>query len=160
MMNILEYMNWICFAAVLGVAVWQDIRLRKIKNEVNVAGVLLGIFFAAILPEREILPAILGFFVVLVVGIICWNLKFFRAGDAKLLCVAGAFLEWKMALNVLLLAVVCGAVLGAPFVVWRLIKKEEKKEKEGTKFPFSVAIALACVLGLKFGYVWELLTFM
>ena len=156
MMKAFEYVNWICFAGILAIAVWQDIKIRKIKNEVNVTGVLLGIIFAALLPEREILPAVLGFLTMLVIGILCWNLKFFRAGDAKLLCVVGAFLEWKMALNVLLLAIIFGAVIGAPLVVWKIVKKK----KELTQFPFSIAITLACVIGLRFGYVWGMLEYL
>ena len=155
MMKIFELLNWLCLAGVLGIAVWQDIRLRKIKNEVSVTGVFLGFLFAAILPEREVLPALAGCFIMLVVGIICWNLKLFRAGDAKLLCVTGSFLEWKMGLNVLLIAIICGALLGAPLVIRRLIKKE----KELTQFPFAIAIALASVLGVCFGYVWEWVEF-
>lgn len=155
MMKIIEVANWISLVAILVIAMYQDIKMRKIKNEVNVAGVLLGILFAALLPERELLPAFCGFFVMLAVGILCWQLKLFRAGDAKLLCVVGTFTGWKMGLNVLLLAILYGAVLGAPLVIRRLIKKE----KELTKFPFSIAIALASVSGICFGYVWEWVSF-
>lgn len=155
MMKIIEFANWISLAAILVIAMYLDIKLRKIKNEVNVTGVLLGLLFAALLPERELLPAFGGFFVMLAVGILCWQLKLFRAGDAKLLCVVGAFNGWKMGVNVLLLAILCGAVLGVPLVIRRLIKKE----KELTKFPFSIAIALASVLGICFGYVWEWINF-
>ena len=94
MMDVLRYANWVCFTLILIIAMWQDVKMRRIKNEVNVAGVVLGILFALILPEREVLPAIAGLFALLAVGILCWRLKFFRAGDAKLLCVVGAFLEW------------------------------------------------------------------
>ena len=156
MMKILELANWISLVAVLTVAMYQDIKMRKIKNAVNVTGVVLGILFAVLLPERKLLPAFVGFFVLLAVGIACWRLKLFRAGDAKLLCVVGTFLEWKMGLNILLLSILCGAVLGLPLVIRRMIKKE----KELTKFPFSLAIALASVLGICFGYVWEWIEFM
>ena len=155
-MKLLEYVQWICFAVVLALAVWQDIRTRKIKNELNVTGVVLGIVFALILPERNVWFAILGFFVLLIVGICCWKMKIFRAGDAKLLCVIGAFLEWKMGLNVLLTSIICGAIIGFPFIVWRMIKKK----KELTKFPFAVAIASASIIALKFGYIWDILNFL
>ncbi len=156
MIQILEITGWVCFAAVLIVAMYQDIRTRKIKNEVNVAGVALGLLFAVLLPERKLLPAVIGFLVMLAVGMLCWILKIFRAGDAKLLCAVGAFVEWKMGLNILMIAVVCGAVLGLPLIIKRIVKKE----KGLTKFPFSIAIGLACAIGLTFGYVWELINFM
>ncbi len=155
-MKIIEYVNWICFAVILALAVVQDIKVRKIKNELNVAGVVIGILFAAILPERKILLSILGFLLLLAVGIFCWRLKIFRAGDAKLLCVVGAFLEWKMGLNVLLVAIICGAVVGLPFVIWRIAKKK----KELTQFPFAVAIATATILSLKFGYIWDIFSYL
>ena len=152
-MKLLEYIRWICFAIVLVLAVWQDIKTRKIKNELNVTGVVLGIVFATILPEQKVVFAVLGFIVLLVVGICFWRLKIFRAGDAKLLCVVGTFLEWKMGLNVLLISIICGAMIGFPFMVWRIIKKK----KELTKFPFAVAIAVASIISLKFGYLWDIL---
>lgn len=154
-MKLLEYFYWICFAIVLALAVWQDIRIRKIKNELNVTGVVLGLLFAILLPERNILSALIGVIVLLVVGIFCWKLNFFRAGDAKLLCVVGAFLEWKMGLNVLLIAIICGAIIGLPFVIVRIVKKK----KELTKFPFAIAIAIAAIIGLRFGYLWDILIF-
>ncbi|MBP3595451.1 MAG: prepilin peptidase [Lachnospiraceae bacterium] len=156
MMDVLRYANWVCFTLILIIAMWQDVKMRRIKNEVNVAGVVLGILFALILPEREVLPAIAGLFALLAVGILCWRLKFFRAGDAKLLCVVGAFLEWKMGLNVLLLAIILGALFGEPLVIRRIVKKEEGL----TQFPFSIAIGAACVIGIRFGYIWEWLKFM
>ena len=156
MIKVLEIANWVSLAAILIIAMYQDITMQKIKNEVNVAGVLLGIVFAFILPEREVFPAFVGFLVLLITGIFCWKIKIFRAGDAKLLCAVGTFTGWRMGLNILLIAAVCGAVLGLPLV----IKRIAKKEKEMTKFPFSIAISIACVLGLMFGYVWDIINFM
>jgi len=151
MIKILEIANWICFSAILIVAMYQDIKTRKIQNKVNVTGVVLGLLFAVLLPGREVLPALIGFLVLFGAGILCWKLKCFCAGDAKLLCAIGAFVEWKMGLNILLISLICGAVLGFPLVIKRLIKKE----KESAQFPFAIAIGLASVIGLTFGYIWE-----
>lgn len=149
-------LQYICLAIVLGIAVWQDIRMRKIKNQVCVSGVLLGLASALVLPGRHILDALAGFFVMLGVGMLCWKFHVFRAGDAKLLCAVGSFTDWKMGMNCLLVAVVIGALLGLPLVILRLKKGEGGR----TAFPFSVAIAAGCVFGLSFGYIWELIEFM
>ncbi len=149
-------LQYLCLAVILGAAVWQDIRTRKIKNQVCVSGVLLGLASALILPGMYILDALAGFLVMLGVGMLCWKFHVFRAGDAKLLCAVGSFTGWKMGINCLLIAVLLGAFLGLPLVILRL-----KKGKGGrTAFPFSVAIAAGCVFGLIFGYLWELIEFM
>lgn len=149
-------LQYICLAIVLGTAVWQDIRTRKIKNQVCMSGVLAGLAFALILPQRHILDAFTGFFVMLGIGILCWKLHVFRAGDAKLLCAVGSFTDWKMGVNCLLVAVVIGALFGLPFVILRLKRREGGR----TAFPFSVAIAAGCVFGLILGKLWELIEFM
>ena len=156
MLSLSEWINVSCLFIVLFFAVLQDLKTQKIKNEVNVAGTVLGVFLAIVLPERDVLMSLLGVGVLFVAGLICWNLKFFRAGDAKLLCVVGAFVEWKMGLNILLIAVMCGAVIGLPFVIRRIIKKE----KGLTKMPFSISIAVACIIGLRFGYLWDIISFL
>lgn len=145
--------NIICLFAVLGVAVWQDIRTKKIKNKLNVTGVCLGLLFAILLPERDILSALFGFFVMLAAGLLCWNLHVFRAGDAKLLCVVGAFLGWKKGVSCLLTAIILGAIIGLPLFLRRLYKRQ----KGLTKFPFSIAITAACLLGECFGYLLEII---
>lgn len=148
--------QYICLATVLGAAIWQDVRTRKIKNQLCVSGVLVGFASALILPERHILDALAGFFVMLGVGMLCWKLHVFRAGDAKLLCAVGSFTDWKMGINCLLIAVIIGAFFGVPLIILRLKKGEGGR----TAFPFSVAVAAGCVFGLVFGYLWELIEFM
>lgn len=156
----MEQFGWIvqylCLAVVLGVAVWQDVRMRKIKNRVSVAGVVLGLSSAALLPGRQILDALLGFAVMLAVGMVCWKFHVFRAGDAKLLCAVGSFTGWKIGLNCLLISIIIGAAAGLPLLIRRLYRKEKGR----TAFPFSIAIAISCVVGLVFGYLWEILEFM
>lgn len=146
-------LNNAVLAAFMLLAVWQDVRTRKIKNQLNVAGVLAGLVFAAVLPQRSILQALAGVGCMLAAGLLCWRIHIFRAGDAKLLCVAGAFLGWKMGLSCMLLSAVIGAVVGLPLLMVRVVKKE----KGWTKFPFSVACALACGISVRFGYLWDIL---
>ena len=149
-------LQYICLFCILFIGVIQDIRMRKIKNKVSAGGALAGLVFAVLLPQRHILDAFLGFFIMLAVGMFCWRLKVFRAGDAKLLCAVASFTDWKMGINTLLVAVIFGAVAGLPMVIGRIWKKEGGK----TAFPFSVAIAAGCIFGIVFGYIWEILEYM
>lgn len=150
-MKIIDYIGLALFFVFLIVVTWQDIETKKIKNEFCMTGVALGVTFAVLSPNRTILSALLGFFALLLVGFVSWTLKVFRAGDAKLFSAIGAFFGWKMGLNIFLISVLCGAVIGIPLVIRRLIRKE----KGWTQFPFSIAISLACVLGICFGYIWD-----
>ena len=143
------------FILILGVALWTDLTKRKIPNIINVTGVICGILLAAIIPERTVLSAVIGFFVLLGVGLVIWNLHIIRAGDAKLLCVAGSFFGWQMGLNCLLFSILCGAVLGLPVVIYT---RFVQKKKEKTKFPFALAISIGCLLSMKLGPVWELIS--
>lgn len=144
--------QYLCLSVILGIAVWQDITTKKIKNHVSVAGAALGLIFALLLPGRHIVDALLGFVILLGAGMLCWKLHVFRAGDAKLLCAVGSFTGWKMGLNCLMIAILVGAVIGFPMVVYRIYKKKGGK----TTFPFSIAIAIGCAIGLIFGYLWEI----
>lgn len=144
--------QYLCLAVVLGTAVWQDVRTKKIKNRVSVTGAVLGLASAVLLPERHVADALLGFFVMLGTGMFCWKLRVFRAGDAKLLCAVGSFTGWKMGLNCLLIAVLIGAAAGLPAVISRIRRREWGR----TPFPFSIAIAAGCAAGLVLGYLWEL----
>lgn len=153
MLKVLGYVELVCLFSVLLIAVYQDIKTRKIKNVLTVSGIAIGLVFSLIMPERTFVDALLGFLLIQVLGIILWKLKIFRAGDAKLLCVTGTFLGWKMGLNILLISSICGAVFGIPLVVKRLMKKE----KQLTRFPFSIAVLVATVIGIGVGYLWEML---
>ena len=153
MLKVLGYAELIGLFSVLLIAVYQDIKTRKIKNVLTVSGIAAGLVFSLIMPERTFWDALLGFLLLQVLGIVLWKLKIFRAGDAKLLCVTGAFLGWKMGLNILLISSVCGAVFGIPLVVKRLIKKE----KQLTHFPFSTAVLAATAIAISVGYIWEVL---
>ena len=137
----------------LGVASAQDIKQRKISNKLNIIGLICGILCAAFDTALTVGEAVLGAIVALCIGIVCWLLKVFRAGDAKLLCAVGAFVGWKMSVNIFLFSLLAGAVAGVPCVILRLVRKE----KGLTKFPFATAITAGTILGVHVGYLWEII---
>lgn len=137
----------------LGVASVQDIKQRKIPNKLNLAGFACGILCSIFDNTFAVSEAILGAAVALCIGVVCWFLKVFRAGDAKLLCAVGAFVGWKMSINVFLFSLLAGVVAGLPYVIFRLVRKE----KGLTKFPFATAIMAGTIVGMHAGYLWEII---
>lgn len=144
--------DYVAMAAILGLAVRQDVKENKISNKLNVLGTVIGMLLALILPHRGVLDAALGVVACFLCGLLCWNLKLFRAGDAKLFCAMGSFLGWQLGLSCILYAIIVGSLIGIPkLIVQRFIRKE----KGFVKFPFAIAIAVACVLCAVFGTIWS-----
>ncbi len=146
--------DYVAVAILLFCAVWQDIQKNKISNRLNVAGAIVGGVLALILPHRDVLDALFGVLVCFLCGLLCWNLKVFRAGDAKLFCAIGAFMGWQLGLSCILYAIIIGGLIGLPRVVWHRIIK---KEKEMVKMVFSVSIAIGCILCYVCGAIWDVI---
>lgn len=149
----MRYIFYFCLAVLLLLAIWQDVTTKKIKNYLSVSGAVTGVLLSLFQPIEGINPgtALLGFAVGLVVGIVCWRMRIYRAGDAKLFSALGTFLGWQGVLSCMLLAVLFGALLGLPFVGYRLLKKK----KGLTKLPFAPMIAGACFVTVYLGCVWD-----
>lgn len=146
--------DYVVIAALLFCAVWQDVKENKISNKLNVAGAVAGVVLALVLPHRGVVDALLGVLACFLCGLLCWNLKVFRAGDAKLFCAIGAFMGWQLGISCILYAIVVGSVMGLPCVIWHRIIR---REKEMVKMTFSIPIAIACVLCYVFGVIWSLI---
>ena len=137
----------ITLVLVLVSAVWQDIKERKISNKTIITGLVLGLFFSALRPDITLPETFFGAAAAFAIGYVCWKLKVFRAGDAKLLCVVGAFTGIRMILPCFVYTIFAGALLGVPLFIKRMIRRE----KGWTEVPFSPAIAAGTLLVLGFG---------
>lgn len=144
--------DYVVMAVILCLAVIQDIKENKISNKLNVLGTVLGMLLALILPHRGVLDALLGVVACFLFGLLCWNLKLFRAGDAKLFCAMGSFLGWQLGLSCILYAIIAGSIIGIPKLI---LQRFVRKEKGLVKFPFAIAIAVGCVLCAIFGAIWS-----
>lgn len=144
--------DYVVMAVILCLAVIQDIKENKISNKLNVLGTVLGMLLALILPHRGVLDALLGVVACFLCGLLCWNLKMFRAGDAKLFCAMGSFLGWQLGLSCILYAIIAGSIIGIPKLI---LQRFMRKEKGNVKFPFAIAIAVGCVLCAVFGAIWS-----
>ncbi len=111
-------LQYICLFCILFIAVIQDIRMRKIKNKVSAGGALAGLVFAVLLPQRHILDAFLGFFIMLAVGMFCWRLKVFRAGDARIWKKEGGKTAFPFSV-----AIAAGCIFGIVFgYIWEILE--------------------------------------
>ena len=157
--------NYICLMVLCILAVIQDIRSRKIKNQFNVLCTVIGFLCVICTGEITIKDSIRGLFFAVVLGILMWKLGIIRAGDAKFMWCIGVLKGWKhfgismiytillggvMALGIMLVKrdakrrfVRLGTYLKSVF----LTKKMERYEAENPEeFPFSIPLALGCFI--------------
>lgn len=153
------------------VAAWTDLRRAKIYNWLTLPTLLMGIAF-----QFLFLGATAGFDALWAVGLAwvllgwMYALRFMGAGDVKLLMALGAWVGTKQVIEIALLAIVIGALLGATQLLrhgklldflrraWLLILsfvvKDLKHVRPGLdrklKLPFGVALALASVITVFF----------
>lgn len=83
--------NLLALLALVGIAVFTDLRERRIPNWLTGSGVLIGVTLAAIETGGFPTAALLGVVTALVIGFPLFALGGFGAGDVKLLAAVGAF---------------------------------------------------------------------
>lgn len=125
-----------------------DIDHMILPDEFTVGGLVLGLAGAALNPEREFMPALIG---ALIGGGFLWLMAYLYflvtkvegmgGGDIKLLAWIGAILGWKAIPFVIMTAAVVGSTVGLA-LAW--------KQKKGLKtvIPFGPYLALAALLYL------------
>ncbi len=145
----------VLLAALLGVAVYTDVRTSRIPNALTFTGMAVGIVLQAL--HGDFLSGILGIVATFLPGFVFWRLgRAWGAGDVKLLMAAGALLgPWE---GLRLVAFVI--VVSIPFSLWKLwrsgrlvsffrvLKAGLQKDAEGPQpasTPFAVAIAVAWI---------------
>jgi len=146
--------DYAAMTVILSLAVRQDIKEHKISNRLNVSGTAAGLLLALLLPHRSVADALFGVIVCFLCGFSGWLLKVFRAGDAKLFCVMGAFFGWKLGLSCMVYAIFVGSVIGLPLLI---VRRFLRKKKERTAIPFAAAVAAAALFCAAFGAVWDYL---
>jgi Flp pilus assembly protein protease CpaA len=146
----------VLIAALIGVAVYTDVRTSRIPNVLTFTGMAVGIALHVFYGDW--FGGFLGIVAAFLPGFVFWRLGHaWGAGDVKLLMAAGALLgDWKEALRLVLFVI----LVSIPFGLWKLwrmgrlksffsvLKTGIRKEAEGpkpTSTPFAVAIALAWI---------------
>jgi prepilin peptidase CpaA len=108
-----------CF---LALAVWNDLRTRRIPNALVFGGALLGLLFNAALPAGEglfiapfggigLLKALAGLAVGLCLLLPMYAMRALGAGDVKLMAMIGAFTGPAAVAGITLLTLLAGGVL-------------------------------------------------
>lgn len=115
--------------ALLGAAVWHDVRARRIPNAVVFPGALAGLALHALLPAGAglaglfgspmgglgLVSALGGLGLGLAVLLPMYALRLMGAGDVKLLAMVGAFVGAGQILAVALVTLAAGGILALAF---------------------------------------------
>ena len=130
------------------VAAAQDIKIRKIKNQWNLTGMLAAFLLVFFRDDMTIPEFFFGVLTAFALSFFCWKLRAFQAGDAKMLCVLGGLFGWKLFLCDFALTILLGGTVGLIFLLYR--KLRFRKEEKENNIPFAVVIAAAAVVSWLF----------
>jgi Flp pilus assembly protein protease CpaA len=97
----------------LSLAVFSDIKTKKVDNRFNVGILLAGILFSltqfGFNGLWQVLSSMTAAFAI---GTPLYLLRVFGGGDFKLLLAVSSFLDWKQILTVIALSFIWGSILG------------------------------------------------
>jgi prepilin peptidase CpaA len=157
------------------VAVWTDLRSRRIPNALTLGGAVLGLLLHVWAGGSQgVGGAAMGWSLGLLLLLPGYLLRFTSAGDVKLLAAVGAFLGPQAVLAAGAASIAAGAMVGIPIVALlgglRGLKSPWNRygvmlrclvttgrvayvrpgadEAMGQRFPFSVAIALGTLFAV------------
>lgn len=117
--------------ALLGAAVWHDVRARRIPNAIVFPGMLAALVLHVALPAGQgglfgseigglgLLQSLGGLGLGLALLLPMYALRLMGAGDVKLLAMVGAFVGAGQILVVGLVTLVVGGVLALAFAAWQ-----------------------------------------
>ncbi len=130
-----------------GVAAAWDLSERRIPNPLILTGLLLGLGFKAQSDGFVGLGlSLLGSFTALLILIVPFAIKRLGGGDVKLAMVCGAFLYWRGAIHVILLASVLHGLMAIGLLtVNRLLTRIGRAPMDLSRLPHAVGFALATV---------------
>ena len=99
--------------AALVVAAWSDVKTGRIPNELVYSGIAVALAYSGLAPVRgaDLLSALGGLGIGLVLLLPLYLMRAMGAGDVKLMAMAGAFLGFPDALTALLASFLAGGVL-------------------------------------------------
>ena len=120
----------IVLGVLLALAVWNDLRTRRIPNTLVFGGAVVGLLLNGVLPAGAglfiepfgaigFLGALAGWGVGLALLLPMYALRLMGAGDVKLLAMVGAFVGAGQILTVGLVTLVEGGVLALVFAAWQ-----------------------------------------
>lgn len=116
--------------ALLGAAVWHDVRARRIPNAIVFPGAVVGLALHALLPAGSglfastpgslgLLSALGGLALGLAILLPMYALRLMGAGDVKLLAMVGCFVGAGQILCVALATLLAGGILALVVAAWQ-----------------------------------------
>lgn len=135
----------------LFVAAIQDIKSRKIKNWWNLTGLCAAFVLSFFRKDFSLAEFSRGVLVAFALSFVCWKLRAFQAGDAKMLCVIGGLFGWRLFLCDFALTILLGGAVGIVLLICRRLRSrrsgtEAQKKENRASFPFSVVIAVSAAV--------------
>ena len=117
--RLLNLLPVLALALICSIAIWHDLRARRIPNTLIAAGAAAAFLLQALLPASAgIRTSLAGFGTGLLLLLPFYAMRTLGAGDVKLMAVVGAFLGPWGVLGATLLTMLCGGLL-ALAVAWK-----------------------------------------
>lgn len=162
----MTYLGWsslqvVLILLLLVAGVVNDLRSKKVRNQIVIAGFVIGlIFVTATQGLSGLFIGFLSFLTALAAVLPLYLLRVIGGGDVKLLLAASVLMDWKTVLITVFASMIWGSVLGVLQVVLKgrgkafahnmfaLANRAKLSETTVHKTPFTVA--------LLFGYLSSL----
>lgn len=142
----------ILLVLLLVVAVYFDVRARRIPNLLTFCGMLLGLISSGLAGGwKGMEQSILGLLVAAIIGFCFWSAHLIGGGDHKLLMAVGAFVGYPQIMTIMAAVALVGglqALLWAAFAKIHVPDRSMRELLRTTHLPYSVAIAIGSVAGI------------
>jgi prepilin peptidase CpaA len=157
----LDQLTWCLLAVFAFSAIYGDLRHRVIPNRLIITGLALawaaqlfsppgaGLFSFQLPGGLGLAATGLATVLGLLIGMVLWKLRFFAAGDAKLLTVMAALLGPSALLPLLLATAVCGGLLVPVHLLMRSALASRALPSwfsTDRRLPYSIAIVAGATL--------------
>lgn len=146
----MEWIRIVLVVALIGRAIYTDLKKGIIENRILGIGLLLGLICAYVEGGTGLLFRSIGMTFLMLAGLwFLFVLKGLGGGDIKLLCVLATFYPEHIVM-VVVVSFVAGAGIGLLRMLFRLLQKQQAYRK-GETIHFSVAVGIGMAYLLMFG---------
>ena len=145
-------------ASVMGIALWHDIRSRRIPNVLILVGAISAMLLHALIPAGAglfltpmggmgVAFSAAGFALGLLLLMPFYVLRTMGAGDVKLMAVVGAYLGPAQVAGATLLSMLCGGVLAMIVALWSgqltqvVVNLQQMLHELGTRHPGGLQVS-------------------
>ncbi len=142
-------------AMVLTIAVYSELKEKRIPNWINLLGILAGLAIGYLPGGLSLQASIAGLAIGFGLLFIFYVFGGMGGGDVKLMGAVGALLGFPLILPVLFYTAIIGGFMALMLLIWkgrlRKAPATEEAPKEPLTIPYGVAIAVGCVAAIFMG---------